>query len=200
MGFPNLDLENNLPNPVAGIDEAGRGPLAGPVFAAAVILGPPPQPGNIKDSKTLSKKLRAKAFTELCKSATIAVASATAEEVDTLNILEATMVAMQRAVECLTKRPKFILVDGNRLPNLPYPAQAIVKGDTKSISIAAASIIAKESRDHYMKILAEQYPGYGWERNSGYGTQEHMAGLKRLGPTPHHRFSFKPVSKFSKGS
>ncbi len=177
---------------VAGVDEVGRGPLAGPVVAAAVIL-PPTQPIGLADSKTLSPARRHRLDLVIRASSDVSIALASVAEIDRLNILEATMLAMQRAVEGLPEPPGAALVDGNRLPDLACPARAIVKGDASQPAIAAASIVAKQARDAMMRALAAAYPGYGWERNAGYGTREHKAALSRLGPSPEHRRSFAPV-------
>lgn len=193
LDIPDLSLESALAPPVAGIDEAGRGPWAGPVVAAAVILPAEGVPDGIDDSKRLPRERRAELYEQIQATATIGIGEASVEEIDVLNILEATMLAMRRAVEALETRPSHALVDGNRLPDLACPAQAIVKGDSRSLSIAAASIVAKETRDRTMRRLARTYPGYGWEHNAGYGTREHAWALQTLGPTPHHRQSFRPV-------
>ncbi len=181
--------------PVCGIDEAGRGPWAGPVVAAAVILQPEDLPSGLADSKTLSKERRETLFAELHAKALIGVGRAEVAEIDHLNILAATMLAMQRALAALPVPPKYALVDGNRAPELPCDVQCLVKGDARCLSIAAASIIAKVSRDREMAELAVRYPGFGWERNAGYGTAEHQAGLARLGPNEMHRRSFAPIRK-----
>ena len=190
---PDLSLEASLPPPVAGIDEAGRGPWAGPVVAAAVILPAGRAPDGIDDSKRLSRERRAELCERIRASATVGVGAASVGEIDALNVLQATMLAMRRAVEALATPPSCALVDGNRLPALACPARAIVGGDSRSLSIAAASIVAKETRDRIMRRLARLHPGYGWERNAGYGVREHARALDALGPTPHHRRSFRPV-------
>lgn len=180
--------------PVAGVDEVGRGPLAGPVTAAAVILDPSRLPAGLDDSKRLSAARRAALAEELRACAIVSVAHASVAEIDRLNILHAALLAMRRAVEGLPRTPAHVLVDGNRTPpDLPCPATPLVKGDARSLSIAAASIIAKVARDALMAELARQHPGYGWERNAGYPTPAHLDALKRLGVTPHHRRSFAPV-------
>ena len=194
--MPDFSFEASVPNPVAGIDEAGRGPWAGPVVAAAVILAPDAVPNGIDDSKRLSRMRRAELFARICDSAIVGTGEASVAEIDTLNILQATLLAMRRAVAALATLPSHALIDGNRLPDLSCPAQAIVKGDSRSLSIAAASIVAKETRDLGMRRLAEAYPDYGWERNAGYGAREHAEALRKFGPTPHHRHSFKPVKEF----
>ncbi len=179
--------------PVAGVDEAGRGPWAGPVVAAAVILDPEAIPDGLDDSKKLSAPRRESLFAQLMSCATCACVAAPVERIDQDNILAATFWAMTESVKGLAVPPALVLVDGNKLPRLDCEARAIVKGDGLSLSIAAASIIAKVTRDRIMTGLAENHPGYGWERNKGYGTREHMEALARLGVTPHHRRSFKPV-------
>lgn len=199
--MPDLLLERKAVQagraPVCGIDEAGRGPWAGPVVACAVILGDLAKDavliGALDDSKTLRAARRRELADLLALKADIGIGMATAAEIDALNILEATFAAMNRAVEALRGRPGFALVDGNRMPGLPCPGEAIVKGDGKSASIAAASIVAKVTRDRLMAELAAECPGYGWERNAGYGTREHAGALSTIGPTVHHRRSFKPV-------
>lgn len=179
---------------IAGTDEVGRGPLCGPVTAAAVILDPARIPEGLNDSKKLTAKRRAALVEEITATADWCVAHASVEEIDSLNILRASHLAMCRAVAGLRTRPDHVLVDGNRLPqDLGVSAEAIVKGDGRSVSIAAASILAKEARDALMVGLAQQYPGYGWERNAGYPTRDHLQALLDLGVTPVHRRSFKPV-------
>ncbi len=187
---------SELQGQMAGIDEVGRGPLAGPVVAAAVILNPAhPIPG-LADSKKLSAAKRVALAREIKRHATCyAIASASIAEIETLNILGATLLAMSRACAGLSVMPSCALVDGNRLPKLAVPALAIVKGDSKVDAISAASIIAKVSRDRLMSILAHRYPGYGFERHSGYGTKAHLQALTALGPCPAHRPSFAPVRK-----
>lgn len=181
---------------IAGVDEAGRGPLAGPVVAAAVILCDGGIAG-VADSKMLSAKKRGLLATEIRASCHVGVGLASVEEIDRLNILWASMLAMQRAVEALVAEsglsPELVLVDGNRCPELPWPSRAIIGGDASEPAISAASIIAKELRDGIMRELAMAHPGYGWERNMGYGTAEHLAGIRALGVTAHHRTSFAPV-------
>ena len=180
--------------PVAGVDEVGRGPLAGPVTAAAVILDPARIPAGLGDSKTLSSAKRERLFAEIMAQAQVSVAHASVEEIDTLNILRASHLAMERAVAGLAVAPAHVLVDGNLIPaGLKDRAEAIVKGDAKSLSIAAASIIAKVTRDRIMVDLAQQHPGYGWETNAGYPTKDHLEALLNLGVTAWHRRSFRPV-------
>ena len=192
--MPSFEFENNANSPVCGVDEVGRGPWAGPVVTAAVILDPAHLPKGLNDSKKLSPSKREALFDEITKSAVTAIGIASVSEIDDINILQATFLAMRRAVSGLQTTPAFALIDGNKIPpGLPCDAQAIVNGDGRSLSIAAASIIAKVTRDEMMRNLATQYPGYGWETNMGYGTKAHQAGLARLGVTPHHRVSFKPI-------
>ena len=180
---------------VCGIDEAGRGPWAGPVVAAAVILMPDDIPAGLADSKVLSKQRRAVLFDELSRRAVVGVGRADVEEIDRLNILAATMLAMARAVAALAQQPNHALVDGNRPPALPCGVECLVKGDARCLSIAAASIIAKVTRDREMTALGERFPGFGWERNAGYGTAEHRLALARLGPNEMHRRSFAPIRR-----
>jgi ribonuclease HII len=200
--MPDFSIERDCgAAPVAGIDEAGRGPWAGPVVAAAVILDggclPRELAGRIDDSKALTAAARAEVFALLPMYALIGVGQASVAEIDQFNILRATFLAMARAVEKLPAMPAMALVDGNRLPPLPCPARAVVRGDGRSLSIAAASIVAKVTRDRLMGDLARQHPGYGWEHNAGYGTALHKQGIVRYGLTPHHRLSFRPVSELS---
>ena len=187
------DFAREIAGPVAGIDEAGRGPWAGPVVAAAVILRAQNIPEGLDDSKALGEKRRKELFEIIMKSADVGVGIADVRRIDNCNILEATLWAMGEAVKNLQCLPGGALIDGNRCPELPCPARAIVKGDQKSLSIAAASIIAKVTRDEIMRVLAGKYPAYGWERNKGYGTKDHRAGLACYGVTPHHRRSFRPI-------
>lgn len=178
---------------IAGVDEAGRGPWAGPVVAVAVILRGT-VPAGLNDSKKLSAKRRETLFEALHDSnCLIGVGQASVAEIDALNILQATYLAMTRAVEALHEAPAHVLVDGNRLPKWRWPATAIVGGDGCEPSISAASIIAKVTRDRIMADLDSQHPGYGWAQNQGYGVAAHAEALLRLGPTPHHRTSFAPV-------
>ncbi|MGE3482274.1 MAG: ribonuclease HII [Gammaproteobacteria bacterium] len=179
---------------VAGVDEAGRGPLAGPVVAAAVILDPNRPIAGVNDSKLLSapRRLRLEAAIQ-AQALAWALGRAEVEEIDRLNILQATLLAMQRAVAALDPAPRRALVDGDRCPRLACPAQAIVKGDQKVAAIAAASILAKVARDREMEALDALYPGYGLARHKGYPTRDHVEALQRLGVTPIHRRSFAPV-------
>lgn len=196
LKIPTFDIERSLGAPdaiICGVDEVGRGPLAGPVVTAAVILDPENIPHSLNDSKKLSAKKRAIISKEILATAECAFGEASLEEIDELNILHATMLAMQRAVANLPRKVDHILVDGNRLPQFDAPASAIIKGDQKSVSIAAASIIAKEKRDLLMKKLHEMHPEYGWNQNSGYGTKMHMEALNLVGPSRFHRKSFAPI-------
>ena len=179
---------------IAGVDEAGRGPLAGPVVAAAVILDELKPIQGLADSKKLSAKQRERLYDEIkAKALCCCIAEATVEEIDEINILQATMLAMRRAVEGLRLKPSLVQVDGNRLPVLKVPAEAIVKGDSKVAAISAASILAKVHRDRLCDELHQAYPEYGFEGHKGYPTAEHVAAIKRLGVTPAHRRSFGPV-------
>ncbi len=179
--------------PVAGVDEAGRGPWAGPVVAAAVILDPERIPANIDDSKVIDEEGRAFLYNRIIKVADVGVGIADIDRIDRDNILGATLWAMSVAVSQLKSRPRLVLVDGNRAPLLGIATRTIVKGDAKCLSIAAASIIAKVTRDRIMIALARDFPGYGFERHKGYGTPEHQAAIQRLGACALHRRSFKPV-------
>ena len=177
---------------VVGVDEVGRGPLAGPVTAAAVRLDPENIPDGLADSKTLTAVQRERLCAQIMEIAHVSIAHASVEEIDAMNILRASHLAMERAVAALPA--DYALVDGNLLPKgLAIPAEAVVKGDAKSLSIAAASICAKVTRDRLMVDLAQQYPGYGWEVNAGYPTKFHLDALLNLGVTPFHRRSFRPV-------
>ncbi|MEO3417219.1 ribonuclease HII [Roseovarius sp. CAU 1744] len=179
---------------VAGVDEVGRGPLAGPVTAAAVILDPARIPEGLNDSKRLTAKRRAALKDQLMACADVSIAHASVAEIDELNILRASHLAMERAVAGLRQTPDLALIDGNLIPRgLSVPARSVVKGDAISVSIAAASIVAKTCRDRIMWDLAQQYPGYGWETNAGYPSKSHREALQNLGVTPHHRRSFRPV-------
>ena len=192
-------IETHFKGLLCGVDEAGRGPLAGPVFAAAVILDDRVPILGLDDSKRLSPKRRAELAGQIRQSAVAwAVAQATVEEIDRLNILKATMLAMVRAVHSIQASiqatPLFALIDGNQLPaDLPCPGRAIVGGDAKIAAISAASILAKTERDRRMSQLALEWPGYGFETHQGYGTRAHLEALNRLGPCPEHRRSFAPV-------
>jgi ribonuclease HII len=199
---PNFALEKAIGGRVAGVDEAGRGPLAGPVVAAAVVFptGVPRKLATLlDDSKKLSADQRLLAYAALCTSgrAEIGVGAASVREIDRLNILHATMLAMCRAVGRLPTSPDVALVDGNYPPKLPCPVQCVVGGDASSLSIAAASIVAKVVRDRAMARLACRYPGYGWDANAGYATLFHRAALGRLGVTCHHRPAFGTVAQLA---
>ena len=179
---------------VAGVDEVGRGPLAGPVTAAAVILNPDAIPEGLNDSKKLTAKRRQALYEVLMDTADVSIAHASVEEIDEINILEASHLAMRRALVGLGRAADYALVDGNRMPrDMPCAGETIIKGDARSVSIAAASIVAKTVRDALMVDLAQQHSGYGWETNAGYGSKTHLEALRNLGVTPHHRRSFKPV-------
>ena len=195
--MPDFQLEDESLKPVAGFDEAGRGPWAGPVVASAVILPrdamPVPLLTKLDDSKKVRKTARETLFAELRAVAEIGIGIASPAEIDEFNILQASMLAMQRAAEELNIKPASALVDGNHAPDIPYAVKTIVKGDGRSLSIAAASIVAKVTRDRIMADLSKKYPGYGWESNAGYGTKEHYNALLQLGATPEHRQSFTPI-------
>ncbi len=179
---------------VAGVDEVGRGPLAGPVTAAVVVLDPDNIPDGLNDSKKLTRVRREELSACLHLVAQVSIAHATVEEIDRINILRASHLAMVRAVAGLKCKPDHVFIDGNMIPeDLEIPATAVIGGDGKSLSICAASIVAKTCRDRIMVDLAQQFPGYGWETNAGYGSKMHMDALQNLGVTPHHRRSFKPV-------
>jgi ribonuclease HII len=193
MARPCFKLEKIHPSPLAGVDEAGCAPLAGPVVAAAVVLDREKFPRGIDDSKALPAPVREAICARLYKVARVGVGIATVEEIDTINIYWARMLAMTRAVEALGFDPAMVLVDGNRCPRWQRPSLAIVAGDAKCRSIAAASIVAKVTRDRMMRDYAKEHPGYGWESNKGYPTPDHCRALNALGPTPLHRRSFAPV-------
>jgi ribonuclease HII len=197
MARPCFKLEKIHPDPVAGVDEAGCAPLAGPVVAAAVILDRNHFPRGIDDSKALPASAREAICARLYKVAVIGVGIASVEEIDCLNIYWARMLAMSRAVDALGLDPAMVLVDGNRCPRWERPSLAIVGGDGKCRSIAAASIVAKVTRDRIMAEHARAHPGYGWEHNMGYPTPEHQRALRALGPTPLHRRSFGPVRQLT---
>ena len=190
MRRPCFKLERDHPMPLAGVDEAGCAPLAGPVVAAAVVLDREKFPRGIDDSKKLDLETREAIYARLMRQARCAVGLCTVEEIDRLNIYWARMLAMARAVEALGFEPAMVLVDGNALPRWQRPSKAIVAGDAKCRSIAAASIVAKVTRDRMMAEYAETHPGYGWEHNRGYPTPDHRKALRELGPTPLHRRSF----------
>ena len=206
--MPDFSLEESLglstSAVIVGVDEVGRGPLAGPVTAAAVFFDRQKIKSDlltkIDDSKKIAQKKRATISKQIESIAIIGIGWASSGEIDQLNILEATMLAMQRAIFSLQKQiildPDYILIDGNKVPRLDFPSKAIVRGDEKSLSIAAASIVAKNKRDAFMTSLSKLYPGYGWEKNAGYGTREHLAAIEREGITVHHRRSFKPIANY----
>jgi ribonuclease HII len=193
---PDFSYELRHSGYVAGVDEAGRGPLAGPVVAAAVILDPANCPEGIDDSKALSPARRAAAEKEIrAKALCFAIGIASVEEIDSINILWASMLAMTRAVEALSHNCAHVLVDGNRCPKWHYPSTPVIGGDALCLSIASASILAKEERDRMMVEAARTHPHYGWESNKGYGSPAHLAALRQHGPTPIHRRSFAPVAQ-----
>jgi ribonuclease HII len=195
--MPDFAIERGCAGVVCGIDEAGRGPLAGPVVAAAVILDRQRFRGMVRreldDSKAMTREAREACYDALLRCSRIGVGAASTREIDRINILRASLVAMRRAVAALGLVPDIALVDGNVAPTLPCPVKTVVKGDALSFSIAAASVIAKVTRDKIMRVLDGRYPGYGWQTNVGYSTAEHFDGIGRLGVTPHHRRSFEPV-------
>jgi len=199
--MPDLRIEASFEGLVGGIDEAGRGPWAGPVVAATVVFVqpetiPPFLCDGIQDSKKLSKEKRAYLYTELLsyEGAHCGVGMASVEEIDQLNILRATFLAMERSVDALPQKPPTLLIDGKFIPSFEgIDTHPVIKGDGISLSIAAASILAKVTRDRLMEELAAIFPGYGWERNAGYGTASHHAALRMHGVTPHHRKSFAPI-------
>lgn len=189
-----LGLRFDAPGLVAGVDEAGRGPLAGPVVAAAVILDELKPIRGLKDSKQLGPRTRERLFDEIrAKALCCCIAEASVDEIDALNILQATLLAMRRAVEGLRLKPARVLVDGNRLPVMNVQAEAIIKGDAKVRAISAASILAKVHRDRLCVVLHEQHPQYGFDAHKGYATAEHLAALRQHGACSHHRRSFAPV-------
>lgn len=194
--LPDFSIESTYGGPIVAMDEAGRGPLAGPVVAAAVMLAPHAITEGINDSKKLTTAKREALFHAITASAKTAVGMANVEEIDRLNILHASLLAMQRAYDALGVEAQIALIDGNKAPILPCPTRCIVRGDAISLSIAAASIIAKVTRDRIMASLAREYPFYGWETNAGYGTKAHHEGMAKHGITPHHRKSFAPVRQF----
>ncbi len=197
--MPSFDYEDKLDGLVAGVDEVGRGPFAGPVIAAAVILDRSDVPMGLADSKKLSKSKRELLYDQIMATSMVGIGEASVDEIDQFNILQATFLAMRRAVQSLPKTPDHLLVDGNRDPKIIPSTQLIVKGDNISFSISAASIVAKVTRDRQMCAHAETYPYYGWEKNSGYGTAQHRKGLTEHGVTPLHRRSFAPIRKLLEG-
>lgn len=196
QNIPDLSIENSIDGIIAGIDEAGRGPLAGPVVAAAVILDKKNIPSGINDSKKTNKNQRENLFEQINASSHVGIGIINIEEIDKINILNATKNAMANALNSLITKVDFAIVDGNQLPKLPVPGRAIVKGDGKSLSIAAASIIAKVTRDRIMLKLHEKFPQYGWDKNSGYGTKQHLEAIQKYGITEFHRRSFAPIKQF----
>ncbi len=200
--MPDFALEKSLEGPVAGIDEAGRGPWAGPVVAAAVVLDPARLPtallDGLDDSKRLRGPVRERLFDLILRHADAGVGDASVTEIDSGNILQATMLAMRRAFDALPAGARCAIVDGNRAPDLGVPVRCVVGGDASALSIAAASIVAKVTRDRIMADLARAFPAYGWDRNAGYGTKQHGAALAAHGVTPHHRRSFAPVARLLK--
>jgi ribonuclease HII len=206
--MPDFAIERRCRGIVCGVDEAGRGPLAGPVVAAAVILERARFPRLLRleldDSKVLAADRRLGCYVALWRcaesgAARIGVAAASVREIDGLNILRASLLAMARAVKALAVAPDIALVDGGVAPPIACPVRTVVKGDSRSFSIAAASVVAKVTRDRIMRALALRHPGYGWDTNFGYATAAHSIALRRLGPTPHHRRSFAPVSRAAQG-
>jgi ribonuclease HII len=195
---PNNLIERGLGWPqklIAGIDEAGRGPWAGPVVSAAVILNEKNIPDGLNDSKKLSEKKRLSLFSSIYNFHSVGVGISSIEEIDTMNVLQATFLSMRRAVNDLNPQPEHVLVDGNLDPGLDFKTDCIVKGDSASLSIAAASIIAKVTRDNLMIELDGEYPYYCWKKNKGYGTSEHRKALEMYGPCKYHRKSFSPINK-----
>lgn len=191
--MPDLSIESNYSGIIVAIDEVGRGPWAGPVMAAAAILDTARIPNGIDDSKKLTATKRESLLLAIQDCARVEIGIASTEEIERLNILQATKLAMRRAYDALNVNAAVALIDGNQPPELPCPTHCVVKGDSISLSIAAASIVAKVTRDRLMADLAKSFPGYGWETNAGYGTPEHQRGLKTLGITPHHRRSWAPI-------
>ncbi len=187
------DLKYNI---FAGVDEVGRGSLVGPVYAAVVVLNKSINSKILKDSKILTKERRQFLFRYIKKNSIWAIGKASVEEIDKINILQASLLAMKRAIKKLKKKPSKVLIDGNKIPHLKnYNLKAIIKGDQKIPSISAASIVAKVSRDTFIKRLAKKNKGYNWEQNNGYGTKQHLKAIKKLGITKHHRKTFAPASK-----
>lgn len=197
--MPDFSLEDDFTGPVAGIDEVGRGPWAGPVVACAVVLDrasfPADLAAKLDDSKKLTERRRDALIEPLMDCAAVGLGEASVAEIDELNILQATFLAMHRALVALPVHPVAALVDGNKDPGLGLETRTVVKGDSRSLSIAAASVIAKVTRDRMMRDLSEAFPGYAWEKNAGYGTKAHQDGLAAHGVTPHHRRSFAPIAR-----
>ena len=198
MPLPNFDVETGLIKKgykaIAGVDEVGRGCIAGPVTAAAVILNPQKIPSGLNDSKKVSFETREKIFQSIQDTCTFCVAHSSVEEIDQINILQASLLSMKRAILGLSIKPDFVLIDGNKSPgDLESESETIVKGDSKSLSIAAASIVAKVTRDRFMSRLDKEFPGYDWSQNAGYPTKLHKSAILNIGVTPYHRRSFKPV-------
>ena len=188
----------NLMKIIAGVDEVGRGSLIGPVYASAVILKKSINPKLLKDSKSLSKKEREYLCRYIKKNSTWSIGKASVKEIEKLNILQASLLAMKRAIKKLKKKPTHVLIDGNKTPELEnYNLKSVIKGDKKIPSISAASIIAKVSRDKFITTLSKKNKGYDWDKNFGYGTKQHLKALKKLGITKHHRKTFSPISKIN---
>lgn len=205
MQIPDFSLEQALLdqgyNSIAGIDEVGRGPLSGPVVVCAAILDPTNIPAGLRDSKQISAKKRESLYEEILRSAHVSIASVSARIVDRINIREATLLAMTRAAEGLEVKPDWLLIDGNAIPKpLKGRADYVIKGDARSLSIAAASIVAKVTRDRMMERAAILYPGYGFEKHAGYGTPAHLKAIEELGPCPLHRMTFKPLKHEAKAA
>ena len=197
--MPDLSIEKNKNNLnyklIAGVDEAGRGPWAGPVYSAAVILDISKIPAEINDSKKMSEKKRDEIYSRIVSEHHYSIGVADVNEIDELNILQASLLSMKRAITNLHLYPDFVLIDGVHRPNLDVDSENIIRGDSKSLSIAAASIIAKVERDRFMKKIDEEYPYYNWKKNKGYGTKEHQNALNIHGISKHHRKSFSPIRK-----
>ena len=188
----------NLMKIIAGVDEVGRGSLIGPVYASAVILKKSINQKLLKDSKSLSKKKREYLCTYIKKNSTWSIGKASVKEIEKLNILQASLLAMKRAIKKLKRKPTHVLIDGNKTPELEnYNLKSVIKGDKKIPSISAASIIAKVSRDKFITTLSKKNKGYDWDKNFGYGTKQHLKALKKLGITKHHRKTFSPISKIN---
>ena len=197
--MPDLSIENKKRqlnfNTIAGVDEAGRGPWAGPVYSAIVILNKDHIPGGINDSKKIPEKKRMELYEEILLNHECGIGFASPEEIDQLNILEATFLSMKRALKNISIKPDYILVDGNLSPKFKIPHETIIKGDNISMSIAAASILAKVERDKFMLNIDKEYPEYKWKKNKGYGTKDHQNALNTNGASKYHRKSFSPIRK-----